>query len=90
VEEYRLRVFEHMVLARIFGPRRDEVTEGWRKLHKQEHHNLYSSPSNVKEDELGRAWSTNKGEKECLWEIQHGVVSTALIWFRFEASRGLL
>jgi hypothetical protein len=33
------------VLRRIFGPKRDEVTGGWRKLHKEELHNLYSSPS---------------------------------------------
>jgi hypothetical protein len=33
------------VLRRIFGPKRDEVTGGWRKLHNEEHNNLYSSPS---------------------------------------------
>jgi hypothetical protein len=33
------------VLRRIFGPKRDEVTGGWRKLHNEELHNLYSSPS---------------------------------------------
>jgi hypothetical protein len=38
-------VFENRVLRRIFGPKRDEVTGGWRKLHKEELHNLYSSPS---------------------------------------------
>jgi hypothetical protein len=43
-EEQRLRVFENRVL-RIFGPKRDEVTGGWRKLHNEELHNLYSSPS---------------------------------------------
>jgi hypothetical protein len=32
------------VLRRIFGPKRDEVTGGWRKLHNEELHNLYSSP----------------------------------------------
>jgi hypothetical protein len=40
-----LRVFENRVLKRIFGPKRDEVTEGWRKLHNEELHNLYSSPN---------------------------------------------
>jgi hypothetical protein len=34
-EEHRLRVFENRVLRRIFGPRRDEVTRGWRKLHNE-------------------------------------------------------
>jgi hypothetical protein len=42
-EEYRLRVFENRVLRRIFGPKRDEVTGGWRKLH-----GSYSSPSIVR------------------------------------------
>jgi hypothetical protein len=47
-EEHRLRVFENMVLRRIFGPKRDEVTGGWRKFHNQELHGLYSSPSIVR------------------------------------------
>jgi hypothetical protein len=47
-EEHRLRVFENRVLRRIFGPKRDEVTGGWRKLHNQKLHNLYSSPSIIK------------------------------------------
>jgi hypothetical protein len=42
---YRLRVFENRVLRRIFGPKRDEVTGFLRKLHNEELHNLYSSPS---------------------------------------------
>jgi hypothetical protein len=47
-EEHRLRVFEDRVLRRIFGPKRDEVTGGWRKLHKGELHNLYSSTSIIR------------------------------------------
>jgi hypothetical protein len=43
--EHRLRVFENRVLRRIFGLKREEVTGGWRKLHNEELHNLYSSPS---------------------------------------------
>jgi hypothetical protein len=35
-EEHRPRVFENRVLRRIFGPKREEVTEGWRKLHNEE------------------------------------------------------
>jgi hypothetical protein len=46
-EEQRLRVFENRVL-RIFGPKRDEVTGGWRKLRNEELHNLYSSPSIIR------------------------------------------
>jgi hypothetical protein len=40
-EKHRLRVFENRVLRRIFGPKRDEVTGEWRKLHNVELHNLY-------------------------------------------------
>jgi hypothetical protein len=47
-EEYILRVFENRVLRRIFGPKRDEVTGGRRKLHNEELHNLYSSPSIIR------------------------------------------
>jgi hypothetical protein len=47
-EEHRLRVFENRVLKRIFGPKRVEVTEGWRKLHNEELHGFYSSPSTVR------------------------------------------
>jgi hypothetical protein len=47
-EEHRLRVFENRVLRRIFGPKRDEVTGGWRKLHTEELHNVYSSPSIIR------------------------------------------
>jgi hypothetical protein len=38
-------VFENRVLRRIFGPKRDEVTGDWRKLHNEELHNLYFSPN---------------------------------------------
>ena len=38
-----LRVFENMVLRRIFGPRRDEVTGEWRRLHNEELNDLYCS-----------------------------------------------
>jgi hypothetical protein len=47
-EEHRLRVFENRVLRRIFGPKRDEETAGWRQLHNEELHNLYSSPSIIR------------------------------------------
>jgi hypothetical protein len=45
-EESRLRVFENRVLRRIFGPKRDEVTGEWRRLHNKELYALYSS-SNI-------------------------------------------
>jgi hypothetical protein len=47
-EERRLRVFENRVLRRKFGPKRDKVTEEWRKLHNEELDGLYSSPTVVR------------------------------------------
>jgi hypothetical protein len=41
-------VFENRVLRRIFGPKRDEVTGGWRKLHNEELHNLYTYPNIIR------------------------------------------
>jgi len=46
-EECRLRVFEKRVLRRIFGPKRDEVTGEWSKLHNKEFNDLYCSPNIV-------------------------------------------
>ena len=46
--ERRLRVFENMVLRRIFGPKRDEVTGEWRKPRNEEPNDLYSSPDIIR------------------------------------------
>jgi len=46
-EKCRLRVFENRVLRRVFGPKRDEVTGEWRKLHNEELKDLYSLPDIV-------------------------------------------
>jgi hypothetical protein len=47
-EERRLRVFDNMVLRRIFGLKRDKVTREWRKLHTEELNDVYSSPNTVR------------------------------------------
>jgi hypothetical protein len=48
-EEHRLRAFENRVLRRIFGPKRNEVTGDWRKLHNEELRILYSSPNIIRQ-----------------------------------------
>jgi hypothetical protein len=62
-----LRVFENRVLRRISEPKRDEVSEGWRKLHNEEFHSLYCSPNNIRmtksrRREMGMACSTHENE----------------------------
>jgi hypothetical protein len=47
-EEHGLRMFENSVLRRIIEQKRDEVRGGWRNLHNEELHNLYSSPSIIR------------------------------------------
>ena len=47
-EERKLKVFENMVLRRIFGPRRDEVTGEWMRWHNEELNDSYSSPNIVR------------------------------------------
>jgi hypothetical protein len=47
-EEHRWRVFENRVLRRIFGPKRKDITESWRKLHIEELHNFHSSPNFIR------------------------------------------
>jgi hypothetical protein len=54
LEEHGLRVFENRVLRGIFGPKRDGITGGWRKLHNEELYSLYSSPSIIRMMKLGR------------------------------------
>ena len=53
-EEHGLRVFENRALRRIFGPKRDDVTGEWRKLHNQELNDLYCSPNIVRVIKSGR------------------------------------
>jgi hypothetical protein len=65
-EEHRLRVFENRVLRRIFGPKRDEVTGGWRKLRNEELRNLCSSPSIIRviKSRRRRRWTAHVARLE--------------------------
>jgi hypothetical protein len=47
-EKHRLRVFGNRVLMRMFGPKREEVAGGWRRLHNEELHNLYALPNTIR------------------------------------------
>ena len=65
-EERRLRVFENRVLRKVFGPKRDEVTGEWRKLHNEDLNDLYSLPNivrggKIETNEMGRACGTYGG-----------------------------
>ena len=65
-EERKLRVFENMVLRRIYGPRRDEVTGEWRRLYNEELNDLYSSPNIVRVRRGGciGSWWGNRRERD--------------------------
>jgi hypothetical protein len=47
-DKHKLRVFENRVQRRMFGPKREEVVGGWRRLHNKELHNLYASPNIIR------------------------------------------
>jgi hypothetical protein len=53
-DEHRVRMFENRVLRRIYGPERKEVAGGWRRLHNEELHNLYTSPNIIRTIKLMR------------------------------------
>jgi hypothetical protein len=74
-EEHRLRVFENRVLRRIFGPKRDDVTEEWRRLRNEELNDLYSSPNIIRVIKSRRMrWA---GHVAC---VKRGEVHTGFWW----------
>ena len=75
-KERELRVFENMVLRRIFGPRRDEVTGDWRRLHNDELNYLYCSPNIVRVTKSRRMrWAghvARMGEERGVYRVLRG------------------
>jgi hypothetical protein len=75
-EEHRLRMFEKRVLRRIFGPKRDEKMGEWRKLHKEEFHNLYSIPDTIRQVKSRRMrWAghvVRMGEERKVYKVLVG------------------
>jgi hypothetical protein len=75
-EERRLRAFENRVLRRIFGPKGDEVTGEWRKLHNEELHNSYSSPDIIRQVKSRRMrWAghvARMGEERRVYKVLVG------------------
>jgi hypothetical protein len=74
--KHRLRVFENRVMRRIFGPKRDEVTGEWTKLHNEELHNLYSSPDIIRQVKSRRMrWAgqvARMGEQRKVYKVLVG------------------
>jgi hypothetical protein len=64
-EERKLRLFENRVLRRIFGPKRDDVTGEWRKLHNEKISTLYSSPNIIRVIKSRMSWVGNVAR---MWE----------------------
>jgi len=63
----RLRMFENRELGRIFGPKGDEVTGEWRRLHNEELNDLYSLLNIIRvKNELDGLCSMNRGEESCI------------------------
>jgi hypothetical protein len=59
-------VFDSRVLRRVFGPKKEKVAGGWKRLHNEEFHNLYTSPNIIrelfiKENEMDKVYSTHGG-----------------------------
>ena len=83
-EERRLRVFASRVLRRIFGPKRDEVTGEWRKLHNEELNDLFSSPNIVRVIKSRRMrWAgyvARMGERRGVYRVWWGNLRERNTW----------
>jgi hypothetical protein len=71
-EEQRLRVFENRMLRKVFGPKRDEVTGEWRRIHDKELYGLYPSPDII--------WLVNSRR---MWCVVHTAASLTVEFLEF-------
>jgi hypothetical protein len=97
-----LKVSENRILRRIFGPKREEVARGWRRLHDEEFYNLYASPNIIIVIKWRMGWKgmfvwkpvgkRELGRPKLRWKdnIRRTNLGTGWIWFRMETSGGLL
>jgi len=91
-EECRPKIFENRMLRRIFGPKRDEVTGEWRRLHNEELDDLYYSPNIIRATQSRRIWwavhVARMGAGGCAYRVFDGEnLGKELIWiprFRWE------
>ena len=82
-EECRLRVFENRVLRRKFGPKRDEVTKEWKKLHNEELNDLYSSSNVVRVITSIMRWAghvARMGERKGVYRVLVGKPEGKTTW----------
>ena len=75
-EEHRLRVFENRVLRKIFGPKREKVTGGWRKIHIEALHYLYSSTNIIRM--IKSKWSRCEGH---VARVGRGNMHSGSLWW---------
>jgi hypothetical protein len=79
----RLRVFESRVLRRIFEPKREEVARGWRRIHNEEPHNLFSSPNivkTIKSREMRLAGHVARTEEKCVQNFGRKIGRERTTW----------
>ena len=74
-EERKLRVFENRVLRRVFGPKKDEITGEWRKLHNEELSDLYSLPN------IMRVVKSRRMSWRGMWRVWGGGEGCTGLWW---------